>query len=132
MLEVDTPGEVGHETREAGTCVGGEAPAVSPALGGDETCGASSPFLPLQKGVNLDVARPDGGVWFKMQYEAAQVKAIAEAGFESVRVFMPFRSDPSFTQRQIDDAHANGLYIVVCLWGMPSWSRSPRLGESQV
>ena len=32
------------------------------------------PFLPLHNGINLDVALPDAGVWFKTQYEAAQMQ----------------------------------------------------------
>ena len=33
-----------------------------------------NPFLPLHNGINLDVALPDAGVWFKTQYEPAQMQ----------------------------------------------------------
>ena len=47
----------------------------------------------LHKWISLDVASPSSGTWSKSQYEATQMQAIAEAGFESVRVFMPFKKD---------------------------------------
>ncbi|EOD34853.1 hypothetical protein EMIHUDRAFT_228124 [Emiliania huxleyi CCMP1516] len=90
------------------------------------------PFLPLHNGINLDVALPDAGVWFKTQYEAAQMQAIAEAGFESVRVFSPFNANLSQVDAQIDDALSAGLSIVVCLWGLNEWAEDPELGRSQI
>ena len=56
------------------------------------------------------------------QYGPAQMRAIAAAGFGSVRVFMPFKKDANLTKNQIDDALSNGLSIVVCMWGLNSWS----------
>ena len=44
---------------------------------------------PRTQGVNLDVALPDSGTWHKRQFSANQMAAIALAGFESVRVYMP-------------------------------------------
>ena len=54
-------------------------------------------FKKLHKGVHLDVSSPDDGVWPKIQYNAAQMQAIAEAGFDSVRVFIPYGADASST-----------------------------------
>jgi len=91
-----------------------------------------NPFLPLHNGINLDVALPDAGVWFKTQYEPAQMQAIAEAGFESVRVFLSFNANLSQVDAQIDDALSAGLSIVVCLWGLNEWAEDPELGRSQI
>ena len=55
---------------------------------------ANSPvFKKLSKGVNVDTSIPENGVWFKVQYEPEHFKAAADAGFESVRTFMPFQSN---------------------------------------
>ena len=57
-------------------------------------------------------------------YEAALFDAVARAGFTSVRVFMPFGASIEETERQIVDALANSLAIVICMWGHTSWSQS--------
>lgn len=94
---------------------------------------ASDPFVPFQKGVNLDVSTPSSGVWFKTTYNSMQMKAVAEAGFEAVRVFMPYQSmDTNHTQGQIDDALANGLSISVCMWGDGGWANNPTMGQKQI
>ena len=49
-------------------------------------------FKKLYKGVNVDTANPENGVWFKVQHDPGHFKAAADAGFESVRVFMPYHS----------------------------------------
>ena len=89
-------------------------------------------FRKLHKGVNLDVSRPNSGVWFKIQYNASQMRAIAEAGFESVRIFMPYFANVSETEQQIVDALDNNLAIVVCMWGLNSWPGNVALGERQI
>ena len=89
-------------------------------------------FRKLHKGVNLDVSRPSSGAWFKIQYHASQMQAIAEAGFESVRIFMPYFADVRETEQQIIDALDNDLAIVVCMWGLRSWAGNVALGEQQI
>ena len=89
-------------------------------------------FRKLHKGVNLDVSRPSSGAWFKIQYNASQMQAIAEAGFESVRIFMPYFADVRETEQQIIDALDNDLAIVVCMWGLRSWAGNVALGEQQI
>eukprot|EP01047_Picozoa_sp_COSAG01_P078668 COSAG01_NODE_14621_length_1430_cov_176.319309_2_plen_223_part_00 len=103
------------------------APPVPPALPFP-----TGPFGGLHKGVNLDVSSPDSGMWMKSQYEPAQMQAIAEAGFESVRVFMPYAKNINDTQAQIDDALSNNLSIIVCMWGLPQWSRNYQLGKTDI
>ena len=80
----------------------------------------------------MDTAHPDHGVWPKIQHDAEQFRAAAQAGFESVRVFLPFRADPVSTEQQIRDALANDLAIVICMWGSPAWSRNPSEGEREI
>ena len=82
-------------------------------------------FKKLYRGVNVDTALPSSGVWPKVQHEAALFDAVAKAGFTSVRVFMPFQSSIEETERQIVDALANDLAIVICMWGHTSWSQEP-------
>ncbi len=89
-------------------------------------------FRKLHKGVNLDVSRPSSGAWFKIQYNASQMQAIAEAGFESVRIFMPFYATSSETEQQIIDALDNNLAVVVCMWGLRSWPGNVSQGERQI
>ena len=62
----------------------------------------------------------------------ATPQAIAEAGFESVRVFSSFNANLSQVDAQIDDALSAGLSIVVCLWGLNEWAEDPELGRSQI
>ena len=92
----------------------------------------ASVFRKLHRGLNLDVSRPNSGVWFKVQYNASQMQAIAEAGFESVRIFMPYFANVSETEQQIIDALDNDLAIVVCMWGLNSWPENVFLGERQI
>ncbi len=89
-------------------------------------------FRKLHKGVNLDVSRPSSGAWFKIQHNASQMQAIAEAGFESVRIFMPYFANVRETEQQIIDALDNNLAIVVCMWGLRSWAGNVSLGERQI
>jgi hypothetical protein len=102
---------------------------VEPAVGGTEYAAV---FRKLHKGVNLDVSRPKRGVWFKNQYHVDQMQAIAEVGFESVRIFMPYYADVAETEEQIKDALDNNLAIVVCMWGLGSWANNISSGELQI
>ena len=69
----------------------------------------ASVFQKLHKGVNMDTSLPDNGVWPKIQHDVEQFRAAADAGFESVRVFLPFRSGKANTEQQIKDALSNNL-----------------------
>ena len=89
-------------------------------------------FNKLHKGINIDTARVDIGVWPKIQHDAAHFEAAARAGFDSVRVFLPFHADYESTEQQINDALSNKLAIVVCMWGTDEWFRNPKLGERQI
>ena len=40
-------------------------------------------FNKLYKGINIDTARRDSGVWPKIQHDAAHFEAAADAGFDS-------------------------------------------------
>ena len=89
-------------------------------------------FKKLHKGINIDTARRDSGVWPKIQHDIAHFEAAADAGFDSVRVFLPVQSNFESTEQQINDALSNKLAIVVCMWGSPAWPRNPKLGEQQI
>ena len=62
--------------------------------------------------------------------------------FTQVRVFIPYREGNLAPQRQdqiereielmIDDAFANGLAIIVCLWGSDEWAADAALGRWQI
>jgi len=85
---------------------------------------ANSPvFKKLYKGVNVDTSTPENGVWFKVQHEPEHFKAAADAGFESVRIFMPFKSNIESKDAQIKDALYHNLAVVICMWGSYSWSK---------
>ncbi len=81
-------------------------------------------FKKLYKGINIDTSLPSCGVWPKIQHDVAQFQAAANAGFKSVRVFMPFRAGIEETERQIVDALSNNLAIVICMWGDFSWAKN--------
>lgn len=89
-------------------------------------------FKKLYKGINIDTTGPVNAVWPKIQHDAVQFKAVANAGFESVRVFLPFKADHEFTEQQIKDALSNDLAIVVCMWGSQSWSQNPKQGVQEI
>ena len=78
------------------------------------------------------MARPSSGVWFKWQYDKSQMQAIKEAGFESVRIFMPYAAKLEETQEQIEDALEAGLSIVVCMWGLNDWASNVAKGEREI
>ncbi len=89
-------------------------------------------FQKLGKGINIDTAHPDAGVWPKIQHDSAHFQAAAEAAFDSVRVMMPFHAHHRSTEQQIKDALSNNLAIVVCMWGSKTWPGNPKLGEQQI
>jgi len=74
-------------------------------------------FEKLKKGVNQDVSMAYSGVYPKVQYERAHMEAIKEAGFESVRIYLPFTADYTEFETRIQDALDYNLAIVVCMWG---------------
>lgn len=84
----------------------------------------SEVFNKLHKGVNADISIPTHGVWPKIQYEKGLFKSIKEAGFESVRIFEKGLK----SKDQIEDAIANDLAIVVCLWGNKKWAEDSEMG----
>ena len=74
-------------------------------------------FEKLKKGINQDVSMPGGGPWIKVQHERAHMQTIKEAGFESVRIFMPYNSNIQEYEDRIQDALDYDLAVVICLWG---------------
>ena len=91
--------------------------ASTPGIADDFSVGRSrvnaSVFKKLAKGVNVDTAHPDAGVWPKIQHDRAHFQAAADAGFDSVRVMIPFNANYESIQKQIKDALSNDLAIVV-------------------
>ena len=100
----------------------------------DPTQRANAPvFKKLHKGINIDTSLPSAGVWPKVQHDVAQFQAAANAGFTSVRVFMPFRAGTEETEQQIVDALANDLAIVICMWGNSAWAKNNiEVGAEQI
>ena len=92
----------------------------------------ASVFNKLYKGINIDTAHRDNGVWPKIQHDVAHFEAAVSVGFDSVRVFLPVHANYKSTEQQIKDALSNNLAIVVCMWGSAEWSRNPKLGEHQI
>jgi hypothetical protein len=89
-------------------------------------------FKKLDKGINVDTAVRYSGVWPKIQHHPSHFQAVADAGFDSVRVFLPVHAEHDFTEQQINDALSNKLAVVVCMWGSNEWSRNPKLGQQQI
>ena len=89
-------------------------------------------FKKLHKGINIDTALSDSGVWPKIQHDVTHFKAAVDAGFDSVRVFLPVHANYESTEQQIKDALSNKLAIVVCMWGSSVWATNPQLGEQQI
>jgi hypothetical protein len=89
-------------------------------------------FKKLHRGINIDTAHRDNGVWPKIQHDAAHFEAAGAAGFDSVRVFLPVHANYESTEQQIKDALSKKLAIVVCMWGSTAWPGNPRLGEQQI
>ncbi len=68
-------------------------------------------FKKLHRGINIDTAHRDNGVWPKIQHDIAHFEAAAAAGFDSVQVFLPVQSNYKSTEQQIKDALSNKLAI---------------------
>ena len=81
-------------------------------------------FKKLHKGINIDTSLPSAGVWPKVQHDVAHFEAAANAGFTAVRVFMPYGAGAEQTERQIHDALAHDLAIVICMWGNSAWAQN--------
>ena len=90
-------------------------------------------FKKLHKGINIDTSLPSAGVWPKVQHDVAHFEAAANAGFTAVRVFMPYGAGSEQTERQIHDALAHDLAIVICMWGNSAWAQNNiDLGVAQI
>lgn len=83
---------------------------------------ASFNWAKLEKGVNQDVNTKSSGIKSKIQHEKAHMEAISEAGFESVRIFLPYSADYTMFEERIQDALDYNLAVVVCLWGSTDWN----------
>ncbi|MED5454114.1 MAG: cellulase family glycosylhydrolase, partial [Verrucomicrobiota bacterium] len=99
----------------------------------EESTRSNSPvFKKLHKGINIDTSHRDIGVWPKIQHNASNFKAAADAGFDSIRVFLPVHANYASTEQQIKDALSNNLAIVVCIWGSSNWIDDFKLAEQQL
>ena len=75
-------------------------------------------FEKLKKGVNQDASMSFSGSYPKVIHERAHMQAISEAGFESVRIFLPYSAGGfSEFESRIQDALDYNLAVVVCMWG---------------
>ena len=96
-------------------------------------------FQKLKKGVNQDAAMKYSGTFDKLVHERAHMQAISEAGFESVRLFLPYSAGSGghkhFEQR-IQDALDYELAVVICMWGKgwgdDSWANKPEQGAIEI
>lgn len=79
-------------------------------------------FEKLKKGANHDVSTPWYGPAIRGQYHAGHLRAIKEAGFESVRFFIPMGVDYTTVTSRVQEALEQDLAVVVCIWGSNSWS----------
>ncbi|MEC7883056.1 MAG: cellulase family glycosylhydrolase [Verrucomicrobiota bacterium] len=99
----------------------------------EESTRSNSPvFKKLHKGINIDTSHRDIGVWPKIQHNASNFKAAADAGFDSIRVFLPVHANYASTEQQIKDALSNNLAIVVCIWGSSNWIDDFKSAEQQL
>ena len=75
-------------------------------------------FEKLKKGINEDGSMTFSGSYPKVIHERAHMQAISEAGFESVRIFLPYSAGEfSKFESRIQDALDFNLAVVVCMWG---------------
>ena len=88
-------------------------------------------FDKLKKGINQDTSLPYSGTFSKIQHEPEHMEAIKEAGFESVRIFLPYTADFTKFESRIQDALDNNLAVVVCMWGSASWANNINTGLVQ-
>lgn len=90
-------------------------------------------FEKLNKGVNQDASMIYNGTFEKVVHEREHMRAIKEAGFESVRIFIPYRADIGQFEQRIQDALDYDLAIVVCMWGKYSeWQKNIEQGEQEI
>ena len=89
-------------------------------------------FDKLNKGLNMDTSTPRRGVWPKIQHDESHFEAAADAGFQSVRVFLPFAADREGTEQQIREALKYDLAIVICMWGSRDWVNNPEQGAREI
>ena len=85
-------------------------------------------FKKLHKGVNMDISTPEQGVWPKIQQSPELFEAVADAGFESVRVFVK----GVHSEVEIINALDNDLAIVLCLWGSSEWFKDIEQGKKEI
>lgn len=85
----------------------------------------------LKKGVNQDASLAYSGTFQKVQHERAHMEAIKEAGFESVRIFLPYNADYTKFESRIQDALDYDLAVVVCMWGANTWAGDINTGITQ-
>ena len=88
-------------------------------------------FEKLKKGINQDTNLPYSGTFSKIQHEPEHMQAIKAAGFESVRIFLPYAADYTKFESRIQDALDNDLAVVVCMWGSTSWANNISTGVVQ-
>lgn len=89
-------------------------------------------FEKLKKGINQDASMAFSGVWPKIQHERSQMLAMKEAGFESVRIFLPYTSNHIEFETRIQDALDHDLAIVVCMWGAYYWIDDPEIAQNEI
>ena len=108
-------------------------------ISGSDYPGYAPVFQKLKKGVNQDAAMKYSGTFDKLIHERAHMQAISEAGFESVRIFLPYSAGATghvhFEQR-IQDALDFDLAVVICMWGKgwgdDSWANKPEQGAREI
>ena len=94
-------------------------------------------FTKLKKGVNQDCSIPSSANFDKLMHERGHMQAISEAGFTSVRFFIPYGA-PDFTkyEQRIQDALDYNLAVVVGMWGQGwgdnAWHKNPSNGATQI
>lgn len=93
----------------------------------------ASVFEKLKKGVNQDASMTFVGSFPKVIHERAHMQAISEAGFESVRIFLPYSAGGYIEfESRIQDALDYNLAVVVCMWGKGTWSGDINTGTTQI
>lgn len=75
----------------------------------------------LQKGINEDASIPTAANFEKVIHEAGYMQTIADAGFNSVRLYIPYSADFTAYQQRIQDALDNNLAVILCMWGPSNW-----------
>jgi endoglucanase len=110
--------------------LGGEVLSQEHASNADSTR-AEIMAQKLHKGIVLDVTPASEGMPIKVLYEAAQLDAIMDAGFCSIRIYVVATRNPSEYKSIIDDALERGLAVVISLWGDSQWISKPLEGMQE-